>query len=353
MLRNEYDRIHLYRCVAAHQSAHPQRFMAEQLLDDHERQQIAKRLEDFFKQYIHARSEETISKWRQEVEERLHVRLQLGSSTGIVGRDDTENAVRSLAAFLLSQKEKEPHDLPASLSASHLFSGMEDHRRAALLEHLQAEPNYLFDAPDLDSTSPIVDQYLNDLALLAARTPPYTDDADETVSEAARFYRRDASQVQSLLKKAYREELIRRFSTPPNTRKVPLPLARQILQTLVENETPSLLYSDVVLEMPDRSEPPDFGDLWLLGTSHRLVLFGTKPRPEILWKGHRDQVQPVKVEGYLINDCRLVGGEWLLERQPVSMRIPGSMTSRYHTYFQPLLQYFSNPSASISAPTDR
>lgn len=337
MLRNEYDRIYLYRCVANHKSAKPERFTAEEWLDDHERKAIADQLEKFFTQHVHSKSAEAVAQWQQQVEQRLHVRLSVQAAPTVEVHGQLEGAIRSLASFLLSQKDKEIHELAPSLSSSQLFQQMEEHQRQTLIDAIAQDPSYVFDLPDLDPTGELANQYLADLAKLAANSPPYTPDDDHVVQQAAAFYRRDAKEARRLLKHAYRDTLYGRFAAPPSLSPPPIELAKKMLEVLAPDETALYLYSDVVVEMPGGARAPDWGEIWLLGSDRRLLLIAQKPRPEVIWKAEPDDIQTSQVSGYLIHDCRIFGGQWLTDQQPASMRVPGSMTSRFHNYFKPLL----------------
>jgi len=54
-LRNSYDRIFLYRCLALGRSPQPQAFVKAALLTIDQRREIAERLERFFRHHLHGR----------------------------------------------------------------------------------------------------------------------------------------------------------------------------------------------------------------------------------------------------------------------------------------------------------
>ena len=76
-LRNEYDRVYLYRLLAEHKSAQPDRFRAASVLTEEERQTVASRLEKFFGAYIEPKSVKQKNRWIEGVEQRLDVKLKV------------------------------------------------------------------------------------------------------------------------------------------------------------------------------------------------------------------------------------------------------------------------------------
>ena len=67
-LRNEYDRMFLYRCLSAHCAAAPL-VNARDVLPAEQRQDISRRLEKFYGDFIHGRTKKRLESWQEGVEE--------------------------------------------------------------------------------------------------------------------------------------------------------------------------------------------------------------------------------------------------------------------------------------------
>jgi hypothetical protein len=131
-LRSEYDRMFLYRCLAEHVSARPQQYQAARMLAAEERRAIAGRLEKFLELHIHGKAADRVSAWKTAVEERLQAKLVVGlRSTALAVEQQIEDAIESLASFLLGVKEREPPELPALLGSSKLLAALPADRARA------------------------------------------------------------------------------------------------------------------------------------------------------------------------------------------------------------------------------
>ncbi|HUE70025.1 MAG TPA: hypothetical protein VMP01_03980, partial [Pirellulaceae bacterium] len=136
-LRSEYDRMFLYRCLAEHVSARPQQFEAARHLAAEERRAIAGRLEKFLELHVHGKGADRVGKWKAAVEERLQAKLVVGlKPTAQAVEQQIEDAIESLASFLLGVKEREPPELPALLGSSRLLTELPEDRRQSLLARL-------------------------------------------------------------------------------------------------------------------------------------------------------------------------------------------------------------------------
>jgi hypothetical protein len=69
-LRSEYDRIYLYRCLAEHKAS-GLRVTDPMVLTRDERENIAARLEQFFRKYIHGATDADVRRWHTSVEDHL------------------------------------------------------------------------------------------------------------------------------------------------------------------------------------------------------------------------------------------------------------------------------------------
>lgn len=339
-LRGEYDRIFLYRCVAGHLSARPQNFRALACLSSAECRAIAGRLEKFLNTFIHGKTADRVQKWKAGVEARLGVKLLVKvQPTAHSIQAQQEDAVRSLAGFLLGSKEREPHDLAGFLNKSTIFNELPQAERAALLSKLEANPPFFFEHPDLDPESDLVPKYLADLAALQVRVSPRDSRLDEVIADVAEYLRQDPKTVRRLLEREYATHLADCVSTESPTRKAPLPVARAILDLLEPGEQARFLYSGITLEGPAAAtSSASRGDLWLLGVGQRLILFAVEnEEPRLLWRGD-GSAQFSQEKSFLSSTARLRGGTWLQDStdpQP-TLRISGPLVKSIGNYFAPL-----------------
>lgn len=339
-LRGEYDRIFLYRCVAGHLSARPQNFRALACLSSAECRAIAGRLEKFLHTFIHGKTADRVQKWKAGVEARLGVKLLVKvQPTAHSIQAQQEDAVRSLAGFLLGSKEREPHDLAGFLNKSAILNELPQAERTALLSKLEANPPFFFEHPDLDPESDLVPKYLADLAALQVRVSPRDSRLDELIADVAEYLRQDPKTVQRLLEREYATHLADRISNESPTRKAPLPVARAILDLLEPGEQARFLYTGITLEWPaGATASATRGDLWLLGVGPRLTLFAVEnEEPRLLWQGN-GSAQFSQEKSLLSSTARLRGGTWLPESQgpQPTLRISGPLVKSIGNYFAPL-----------------
>jgi hypothetical protein len=340
-LRSEYDRIFLYRCIAAHISARPQNFRALACLSAAECRAVASRLEKFLHSFIHGKTNDRVAKWKSGVETRLGVKLLVKvQPTAHSVQTQMEDAVRSLAGFLIGSKEREPRDLAGFLAKSKMLSELPAADRTALLSKLEQNPPYFFEHPDLDPESDLVLKYLADLAALQVRVPPRDAHLDELISDVAEYLRHDPKIVQRLLEREYAAHLAERISPESPTRKAPLEVTRAILDLLEPGELARCLYAGITLEWPAGANGVSErgGDFWLLGAGQRLVLFAVEDKePVLVWRGE-GRLELSQEKGILSSTARIRGGLWLRETSGIFpvMRISGPMVKSIGNYFGPL-----------------
>jgi hypothetical protein len=343
-LRNEYDRLFLYQCLAAHASAQPGRFRAALHLTGGERRAIAQRLEKFFQAFIHGKTDERAAAWRAEVEQRLVVKLNLeGRLAPATQESQRRDALRSLASFVLAVKEREPEELPELLGKTRLFHAHSEEDRRGLLNELQDIPPFFFEQPDLDPAGELAATYLDDLARLAVRVTPFDVPPDEMLDDVAAYLRADPKEFQRTVD-AHREALLQeRLQHPPAAKPTP-GAVRAVLQQLGAEDRPAFLYGDARLDWPVRmrSSPYSQGELWLLGCDDRLILLHV---PETgaaapIWTGGSD-ISFQRLRGYFNDDFLLRGGTWKIDQtpDPDAIRLPGQMGWKWETLFNPLLDF--------------
>lgn len=350
--RSEYDRVFLYRCLAAHQSAQPAKYHAMDCLLSDERHAIATRLEKFLDMYLHGRSAERIAAWKKGVEDRLQVKLTVGLKPALSSvREQLLDAVRSLASYLVGEKELEGNDLAPLLTTTRTILQLPEELRQPLLDNLRDNPPYFFEHPDLDPDSDLVGLYLDDLAALEARVPPHDPSRDEALYAVAAYLRKDAKYLDGLLAKHRLAYFTDRLHPESPTRRAPVPVMRAVLDLMTGDTSRFFLYHPVQLDWPEGKSPLEVknGELWLLGTADRLLLFTAGAQPQVLWRGDA-RVQTSAVQKNLWTACLLTGGDWLLTdvKAPTAIRLPLPLMTTYNNYLKPLLGMI-RPTTTASA----
>jgi hypothetical protein len=354
--RSEYDRVFLYRCLAAHKSAQPERYHAMDCLLSDERHAIATRLEKFLDRYLHGRSAERVATWKQGVEERLQVKLSVGIKPALISvRDQVNDAVRSLASFLVGEKELEAENAIGLLRSTRSLEQLAEADREPLLQAIVANPPYFFEHPDLDPDSDLVGIYLDDLAAIDSRVPPHDPQREESIYAVAAYLRKDGKAVQELLAKHRQAYFAERLHPEAPIRRVPPRVMRAVLDLLAGDQSRFFLFQPVSLDWAESESPVDYktADLWLMGTGERLILFSAAAQPQAIWRGD-SSVQVEALQKFMGSSARLIGGEWLAREvsAPAAIRITVPLMSTYNSYFRPLLGMLrSRPPAGDPAAT--
>ena len=215
-LRSEYDRIFLYRCVAAGQSAQAERYSASSVLTGNDRHVIAQRLETFLNAFRLRGHDPALGKWSEAVESRLDVKLHTRGHKPQTQEEQRRAALFSLAGFLLEIKQREATELVELLQPSAVLTTAEESLRKQLLDQLAEQTPFFFEHPDIDAKSALADSYLKDLARLAVHVTPRMLDLDVVLANAAAFLRRPTTEMQRLLDEQSRTVIQQRFSGSVN-----------------------------------------------------------------------------------------------------------------------------------------
>jgi hypothetical protein len=343
-LRNEYDRIYLYRCLAAGQSAEPARYRPTEKLVAEERRAVAARLEKFLSMFRLRGGEKALADWASQVEHRLDVKLRTAGDPMPPTADQRRNAGRALAGYLLEVKQVEPQQLTALLSESKALAGLEANERQQFLEALSNEPPFFFEQPLLDPDGPVADAFLADLVELAVRIPPHIADLDVVLSNAAAYLQRDPDEIRKQVDDACRTLLLDRCRSQRSlpSRRLPTDVVRAVLDLVGAEEKVAFVYGRVRLENADgrNLSGPEFEDCWLVGIDGRMLLFSMQEgHPHLLWRA-TDGVLAERVDSWIGGFCRLHGGEWLEEDvERPRIIVGGAPLRRFEEYFQPLLSF--------------
>ena len=338
-LRSEYNRIFLYRCLAEHKSAHPERNRAYAFLRPEEKQAVATRLEKFLQAFIPGDDNRLIGKWREEVEARLGVRLKAKSSGLGPESEQARDAVRSLASYLVAAKDCQPDVIAEHLMSLDVLEFLEESDRAALAATLAGEAPPFFERPDLDPDSKVADAYLNDLAALSVRVWPHSQAGDEVLMDAASWLRHDAGAMQKRLQTARREMLTEWLPADTPNRRFPHEVTRAALALIGAEGKPLFMYGGVKLAEPKLpGETTTTG--WLLGVDDRLIMFTVEGEPRVLWRG--DSAASLRrSRGLITSVMELRGGEWLEDdsiTEPI-LHIAGPTLMGFEKYFEPLTAF--------------
>lgn len=343
-LRNEYDRIFLYRCLASHVTARPQQYRPAEFLTMEERLAIAARLERFLETFVHGKSHDRLASWKTGVEGRLGIRLALAQATAptnLTVQAQIEDAVRSLASFLIGVKELEPSELALLSQHSQLLAELPGGEQQALIARLQDDPPFFFEHPDLDPASDLVQKYLEDLATLHVRTRPRDLQVEDSLVGVAAYLRRKPDEMRQLIKQRLKTYFAERLPADAPLRRVPGAVARVALDLLNPDENARFIYGNIALEWPPGIAGPQYDkqNLWLLGAGSRLILVLVADAPQLLWRGE-GTVRAELGRGFLNSSCRLTGGVWLPDPQqpPPAIRIGSTLVTNFGDLFKPLLK---------------
>lgn len=348
-LRNEYDRMFLYRCLSTHRSAAPL-IDARMILSADQRQDISRRLEKFYGDFIHGRTAKRLESWREGVEERLGIPLGIaqpemtgGNVLSVVsGSSESASAIGSLAGFVAAVKGRPVRELAALMPQLKTGTAVNPEELSRLLEQFELEPPQLFEPPDIDPDSEALTAYLEDLVHLAVEVPPFDLQPDEFVTETAAYFGADVKAIQKKLDQKYYSFIADRLPEAAPCSKLSSATVRRLIRHLKEDDALQFVYGSVKVAVPEDSLL-NTSDAILVGLGSRLLLL---PEGDAPWsaEGTLGGHSVSRVDGRLIDDCRLSGGRWTVmsesgepDPQPLELTIPGAVMNRYESWFGPIL----------------
>jgi len=358
-LRNEYDRIFFYRCLAARKSASPDRFPARNFLSAGDCQIIARRLERFYKKFLCAKAGEA-EEWKKKAGERLGCLLLVESEKAAdrPAAQKAEDALISLAGFVMEVKGTHPDELPAILSLTRMITVPDEENRRRIVQKLSQEPPMIFDYPDMEPSDRMIADYFRDLTEISVKVYPYGLRGEDMITEAAQYFRySDPKSLKKERDKMTVEFLAEKLIPESPEKKIPPRAAFGLLSCLEPEESPCFVYKNIKIilsgksgNMPDSlKENLKDAQIWLMGTSVRLVLIAVpeKEEPERpfvpLWEADRTEeskAQTQRIENRLTDDCRLVRGKWtengISSVSRPEIIVSGNAITTYKNYFRPL-----------------
>lgn len=349
-LRNEYDRIFLYRCLSTHRSAAPL-IDARMILSAEQRQNISRQLEKFYGDFIHGRTAKRLESWRDGVEQRLGIPLEIAESgkgdrhesNAASTSSESAAALASLAGFVTAVKGRPVRELAAFAPQLHTASTVDPEELSRLLEQFEVEPPQLFEPPDIDPDSSVLTAYLDDLVQLAVEVPPFDLQPDEFVTETTGYFGADVKSILKKLDQKYCSFITDRLPEDAPCSKLSPAAARRLVRHLNDDESPQFVYAGVSVNAGEKSTF-EFHDAILVGLDSRLLLI---PEDEAPWSAESGRVghSLSRVDGRLIDDCRLSGGGWTLvtasetpQSLALELTIPGAVMNRYESWFAPVLE---------------
>ncbi|HIG29623.1 MAG TPA: hypothetical protein EYQ50_18230 [Verrucomicrobiales bacterium] len=341
-LRSEYDRIYLYRCLAAHKSAGPGEFLAPSVLTVAERRQVATRLERVFHESIPGRTGDLIEDWKKGVEDRLSIKLSLDAETATrqSATEEAKEAARSLAGFIVGIKEREPGELPELLKKTRVYCQMEFQDRSAWLNSIEANPPFFFEPPDLDPKSDFTRHYLMDLKLLAVELPPINAETLPLLEEVAHFLNQDPKRIRA----DFESELVRHMSrqlSPDQPNGQMMADAALVLAHLLEpEELPWLVYRGIKIGSSSIRRHKPSESILFFATKKRCGLVTLGDSSERIWEGGSN----VTIEEHTRlrrKHYRITGGQWLDNsiRRNRWFEISCPLLSRSESFFKPLVDF--------------
>ena len=331
-LRNEYDRIYLYRCIADHRAA-GLTLSDPALLTREEREQIAGGLEKFFTDFVHGATDRDVSKWKEQFEERFDMRLKLEADQERPAIDRTEDCVRSIAAFLQAVVGLEGDALRNSMQQSLLLAKLNKSTRDEIL----AASSNGFEPPDIDPSEDAVEAYLNDLIRVTIASKRSDENTERLLAETGAYFRLTLPELTDRIDNTYVELATATFRDDAPTKRIPPTLARTLIQS---DARPIFAYPDVAWSSGDKPTPIE--DAWLVGfdgANNKLIAFQTVGLSSPIWQA-KDPIA-TRDKGFLIDDCQLSDGTWLTEDIPpqANLVLPGTIRGGgYQRWFAALLQ---------------
>lgn len=335
-LRNEYDRIYLYRCLAENRSSG---FGVSDpaIVSRKEREEIASNLEVFFHQHIHGVTDERRLRWQEGVESRLDLKLRFETTALPTGASAAVESIQSLHAFLVSIANVSPGAATSVIESSALMGFVPINERSPLIRRLEDEAaDAQFEPPGLEPSSPLTEAFLNAMSDALATLPDTEDHIEELMIEIAGYFRRSRAEATEMLHRSYLSALEKRCTAASTISQLHGMTARTILRHLKPHELLAAAYSDVTVTGTATSAI----DPVLIAIHHaqqeslnRLLLL-EPGNEQALWESDPATIA-VRQKRIFVDECEL---KCSAKQNTVSVRIGGSIRGGgYRSYFGPVL----------------
>ena len=365
-LRNEYDRIYLYRCLAAHQPS-GMRLPDPAMLSRTHREQIAAALESFISKHVHGVTPEVQNQWRTDFEDRFDLKLKLDRGEGFGGVEhQAALSLNAIGGFLFNCCGWTADQTRDHLRRCALFGMVSEDVRASISDQGPGwTPESQFHPPDIDPDSDLTDKFLAELARIAALCVGQTEMVEELVVETGAYFRKKPDHVRSLID-SQMSILLSKYS---NGSQIDVNLGGQLTACVLKhrqhNEGIAFIYPDArvvrnhKLATNTEAMAPDsiaatvdvasglqrigiiVGYLTKGESMHRTLFLCPNAPVQCCWQAS-DHVTVTREKHVLVDHAVICGGLWLdasLTADEHQIVVPGSLLGgRFTTYFQPLLQ---------------
>ncbi len=338
-LRNEYDRVYLFRCLADHKSPDMKLSRPANLPTD-QQQTVATRLETYLGQHIHGKTDDALEKWHSDVTERFDVHVTRGTTAEPLSqRDRLKLAAETVAAFLTHVKGLSVEEAASRISAVALLNPLNTDESTELIESIVAEPLREFVAPSLEPDDSLTDDLIRELARQQAACGEFDPNADHLLIEFGGYFRKDSSALREMLDEQYEAVICSELSAF-SRRRVTGELARAILEVRRPDELPQAIYTKVTAKLGPRK----IDDSVVLAVMpSRLLAIKSGSHPETLWEARPDAVAGfTRDSGILIDSCVVTGGQTTSDESTLAtFTIDGTIGIPFESHFEPIVENVS------------
>ncbi len=351
-LRSSYDRIFLYRCVTQHVSPKPESFAQQGLMTAEVRTQIVERLKEFFVRYVHGRQEKKVIAWRAGVVARLGVEPKVGGYEAAMSEGERlADCLNSEASFLgaaaaavVAETELETRDwdqVEQRLKTTAIAAQMDEEYLQETLVTLRQQRPAAFVLPDLEPGSPLVKDFLLDLADIDMDSPERSLRSYWVIRESAEYFRYSKwRELERRLNSGYVDRASSALIQGSPVAKAPVSLAFVLPEFFERGERAVLIYAGARIldqaqavvkkrrskqrESDKAGDPMDlFSERYLVGTNQgRLLFIVQNPKAEnhdsrksvLVWEGELRGEDPVTVDFSKRSsgeEAIIEGGMWL------------------------------------------
>ncbi|MDM8517730.1 hypothetical protein QUF76_16150 [Desulfobacterales bacterium HSG16] len=360
-LKSEYDRLYLFRCLAGHKSPDPEKYMAGRLMNEEKREAVVHRLEDFFHQNVHGKTEKRVDNWKSETEERLKIKLKVEYQDIPVSNDNQIICcINSIAGFLIDIKNLPVASIADHIKETRIFALLDKQKAYDHLKWLEENPPMIFEFADIEPADPLVDSYIEDLMNFCVRIWPNDQTAYALCLSAIDYYRTDSRTLVKKLDRAYAGFLSENTIPESPVKRIEPFAACAFLNMLEKDELPCFIYNKIDVRFwvgeVEALNPYKKMKLFLMGTQTRLILMGfdtngpdNEKTAHFLWtaakNGEYHAIDRWKKKRIHLT-CQISGGKWmpaanLDEVNRANVVVKPKTLRGDQAYFLPLENFFT------------
>ena len=338
-LRNEYDRVFLFRCLSGKESNRLDTFDPA-LLSMEAREQIARKLEEFLGRHSHGITEDKFKSWASDVSDRLQVQVvPPGEFQNRTRPDLAPMVVRSWLTFAMRMQNSTPDEAVKRVSALNAASGFPETLPEQVLDSGDALLPEVFEPIDLDPRDSEVERYVSGLLELAMGLLPMDPIQLEFVRRTALFYRCEPTDLRNWETRIACRWLksVVPASVEVSDRETDLALA--LMQRPDAGGKLSGFYMKLKIDgVLKNNLPPE--PMCLILTDSKLEVFSISMPERTVWTCHHP-VKAQRVSKMISDDCRLTGGtwEWSDRWSDASLIVRGQFGSVFERHFATLTSH--------------